>query len=268
VLSFRRKCFDQGETMPVGLLGRKIGMTQVYKADGTIVPVTVIEAGPCPVLQVRTQDNDGYEAVQIGFDDDLSENDKARPADQRNRARASRAARGHVVALGSKRAKARQAAGVAATPKANCEPQKLIREFRTDGETHGCEVGQVLTVERFTEVKAVDVIGTTKGRGFSGVMRRHNYSGQPASHGAKKVHRHRGSMGSNSSNRGTSSMVKKGLRMAGQWGNERCTIRNLELVKIDAGNNLLLVKGAIPGPTGGYVMVRQTNKAKRKTGGK
>jgi large subunit ribosomal protein L3 len=252
--------------MPVGLLGRKIGMTQVYKADGTIVPVTVIEAGPCPVLQVRTQERDGYEAVQLGFDDDLSEADKARAPEQRNRARASRAARGHVVALSSKRAKSRQAAGIAAAPKANCEPQKLIREFRTDGEQHGCEVGQVLTVERFSEITAVDVVGTTKGRGFTGVMKRHNYSGQPASHGAKKVHRHRGSMGSNSSNRGTSSMIKKGMRMAGQWGADRCTIRNLELVKIDAGNNLLLIKGAIPGPNGGYVLVRETNKVKGKAG--
>lgn len=254
--------------MPVGLLGRKIGMTQVYKADGTIVPVTVIQAGPCPVLQVRTPDRDGYEAVQLGFDDDLSENDKAKPAEQRNRSRATRAARGHVVALSSKRAKARQAAGVPVVAKAGCEPQKFIREFRTDGEQHGCEVGQVLTVERFNEIKAVDVVGLNKGRGFAGVMKRHNYAGQPASHGAKKVHRHRGSMGSNSSNRGTSSMVKKGMRMSGRWGNERVTIRNLELVKVDAGNNLLLVKGAIPGPNGGYVMVRQTNKVKRKAGGK
>ncbi len=247
--------------MPVGLLGRKIGMTQVYKADGTIVPVTVIEAGPCPVLQIRTLERDGYEAVQVGFDDDLSESDKERPADQRNRRRATRAARGHVVQLSSKRQKARLAAGVAAGPRANCEPQKLIREFRTDGEQHGCEVGQVLTVERFNEIQAVDVVGTTKGRGFSGVMKRHNYAGQPASHGAKKVHRHRGSMGSNSTNRGTSSMIKKGIRMAGQYGGDRCTIRNLELVKVDAGNNLLLVKGAIPGPNGGYVLVRETNKA-------
>lgn len=250
--------------MPVGLLGRKIGMTQVYGDDGNIVPVTVIEAGPCVVLQVRTKDRDQYEAVQVGFDDDLSANDRARPEDQRNRARASKAARGHVKQLSSKRQKAREAAGVAVAPKANCEPKKFIREFRTDGETHGCEVGQVLTVERFNEIKAVDVIGTTKGRGFTGVMKRHNFAGQPATHGCKKVHRHHGSIGSNSSNRGTSSMIKKGMRMAGQYGGDRVTIRNLRLVKIDSGNNLLLVEGAIPGPNGGYVMVRQTNKAKRK----
>jgi len=200
------------------------------------------------------------EAVQVGFDDDLSDKDKARPAEQRNRARATRPARGHVVQLGSKRQKGRQAAGVAAVPKADCEPKKFIREFRTDGEEHGCEVGQVLTVERFQEVVAVDVIGTTKGRGFTGAMKRHNFSGQGASHGTKKVHRHVGSIGANAANRGTSSMIKKGMRMAGRYGGERCTIRNLALVKVDAERNLLVVKGAIPGANGSYVMVRQTNK--------
>jgi large subunit ribosomal protein L3 len=248
--------------MPVGLLGRKIGMTQVYGEDGNIVPVTVIEAGPCVVLQVRTKDRDQYEAVQLGFDDNLSVKDQSRAAEQRNRNRASKAARGHVVQLSSKRQKSRQAAGKVAVAKANCEPKKYIREFRTDGETHGCEVGQVLTVERFETIKAVDVVGTSKGRGFAGVMKRHNFAGQPASHGAKKVHRHRGSIGSNSSNRGTSSMIKKGMKMSGQYGNERSTIRNLRLVKVDAANNLLLVEGAVPGPNGGYVMVRQTNKVK------
>lgn len=246
--------------MPVGLLGRKIGMTQIYGADGEIIPVTVIEAGPCTVLQVRTRERDGYEAVQVGFADNLSENDAARPADQRNRSRATRAERGHVVLLSSKRQKARQAAGVAPAPKANCEPQKFIREFRTDGEEHGCEVGQVLTVDRFAEVKAVDVIGQTKGRGFTGAMKRHNFAGQPASHGAKKVHRHVGGIGSNAMNRGTSSMIKKGKKMAGRYGNERCTIRNLEVVKVDQASNLLVVRGAIPGPNGGYVLVRHTNK--------
>ncbi|MFV0444979.1 MAG: 50S ribosomal protein L3 [Planctomycetaceae bacterium] len=247
--------------MPVGLLGRKIGMTQVYGEDGNIVPVTVVEAGPCVVLQVRTKDRDRYEAVQLGFDDNLSASDKERPEDQRKRSRASRAARGHVVQLSSKRQKSREAAGREAVAKAKCEPKKFIREFRTDGEQHDCEVGQVLTVERFAEVKAVDVVGTSKGRGFAGVMKRHNFAGQPASHGAKKVHRHRGSIGSNSTNRGTSSMIKKGVKMSGRYGGTRSTIRNLRLVKIDAVNNLLLIEGAVPGPNGGYVMVRQTNKA-------
>lgn len=246
--------------MPVGLLGRKVGMTQVYGEDGVLFPVTVIEAGPCAVLQVRTTDRDGYEAVQVGFDDDLSDKDKERSPDQRNRSRASRAARGHVVQLSSKRQKARQAAGVEALPKANCEPKKYIREFRTDGEQHGCEVGQVLTVDHLSEVTHVDVVGTSKGRGFSGGMKRHNFGGQPASHGAKKVHRHIGSICSNASNRGTSSMIKRGKRMPGQYGNTRTTIRNLKVVKVDPENNLLLVYGAVPGPPGGYVMVRKTNK--------
>ena len=246
--------------MPVGLLGRKIGMTQVYGEDGNIIPVTVIEAGPCTVLQLRTSDRDGYEAVQVGFDDDLSDKDKERPADQRNRARATRPARGHVAELSSKRQKKRKAAGIEPLPKPGCEPQKFIREFRTDGEEHGCEVGQVLTVERFQEVAAVDVIGTSKGRGFAGVMKRHNFAGQPASHGTKKVHRHVGSIGANASNLGTSSMIKKGVRGPGQYGGVRATVRNLPLVKIDAERNLLVVKGAIPGANGSYVMVRQTNK--------
>jgi large subunit ribosomal protein L3 len=246
--------------MPVGLLGRKVGMTQVYGDDGTLFSVTVIEAGPCTVLQLRTSERDGYEAVQLGFDDDLSDADKERAPEQRNRRRASRAARGHVVQLSSKRQKARQAAGVAQLPKPNCEPQKYVREFRTDGESHGCEVGQVLTVEQLKDVTHVDVIGTSKGRGFTGAMKRHNFQGQPASHGAKKVHRHIGSIASNASNRGTSSMIKRGKRMPGQYGNTRTTVRNLKLVKVDPENNLLLVYGAVPGPPGGYVMVRKTNK--------
>jgi large subunit ribosomal protein L3 len=246
--------------MSVGILGRKIGMTQVYGEDGNIFPCTVIAAGPCPVLQVRTVERDGYSAVQIGFDDNLSDKDKERAPEQRNRNRASRAARGHVVQLSSKRQKRLQAAGKESLPKAGCEPQKFIREFRTDGVEHGLEVGQVLTVERFGEVKAVDVIGTTKGRGFTGAMKRHNFSGMPASHGAKKVHRHVGGIGAHAMNRGTSSAIKKGKRMAGHHGNAQRTIRNLKVVRVDAENNLLLVCGAIPGPNGGYVMVRQTNK--------
>jgi large subunit ribosomal protein L3 len=246
--------------MPVGLLGRKIGMTQVYGEDGRIIPVTVIETGPCIVLQVRTKERDGYEAVQLGFDDKLSRKDKQRPADQRNRRRATRGERGHVVQLNSKRQKQRRDAGVPPVPKANCEPQRFIREFRTDGEQHGCEVGQVLTAEILADAKRVDVIGTSKGRGTAGVMKLHNFSGQPASHGAKKVHRHVGGIGAHSTNRGFCGGIKKGKRMAGRYGNARSTIRNLDVVKVDAANHMLLVRGAVPGPTGGYVLVRKTNK--------
>lgn len=246
--------------MGVGLLGRKVGMTQVYGEDGSIIPVTVVAAGPCTVLQVRTQERDGYEAVQIGFADKLSQADSERQPEQRNRSRASRAERGHVVALSSKRQKSRQAAGVELLPKANCEPQRYIREFRTDGEKHEHTVGQVLTAALFDGVTHVDVIGTTKGRGTEGVMFRHNFGGQKASHGAKKIHRMPGSMSAHGTNRGWCGRIKKGKRMAGRYGAERCTIRNLQLVRIDAENNMLLVRGAIPGPNGGYVMVRKTNK--------
>jgi large subunit ribosomal protein L3 len=242
--------------MPVGLLGRKVGMTQVYTEDGTMLPVTVIEAGPCAVLQVKTLDRDGYEAVQLGFDDKLSEKDKKRPEDQRIRSRATRAERGHVAQLKSKRQKRLADAGVESRPKANCEPKKYIREFRVDGESVNVEVGHVLTASIFDGVKAVDVIGTTKGRGFAGAMKRHNFAGQGNAHGTKKVHRRVGGIGSYSMNRGTSGMIKKGKRMAGHYGNERATVRNLSVVKVDAENNMLLVNGSVPGPNGGYVMIR------------
>lgn len=231
--------------MPVGLLGRKIGMTQVY--DGEVsVPVTVIEAGPCTVLQLRTKDRDGYEAVQIGFDD-------------KPRRKASRAERGHVVALNSKRQKALTEAGVEATKKAGCEPKRLIREFRTDGEEIELEIGQELTVGVFAEEKFVDVIGTSKGRGTAGPMKRHNFHGQRASHGVKRVHRHAGSIGMSAD----PARVFKGTRMAGRYGNARTTVRHLTVVRVDEENNMLLVKGAIPGPNGGYVMIRPTNKRRR-----
>lgn len=227
-----------------GLLGRKIGMTQVFDADGTVVPVTVIEAGPCPVLLVRSIDRDGYSAVQIGFRD-------------KPRRLASRSLRGQVANLDGKRARARAEAGVQAPPKADCEPQRLVREMR--GVYDGAEVGQVLTVDVFEGIEFVDVTGTTKGRGTAGVMKRHGFKGQRASHGVKKVHRHQGGTGQNTS----PARVFKGKRMAGRYGNERSTMRNLKLVRIDKDNNLLLVRGAIPGPSGSYVMVRQTNKLKR-----
>lgn len=226
--------------MSPSILGRKIGMTQVFLEDGTAVPVTVVQAGPCRVLQVRSQDRDGYEAVQLGFED-------------KPRRLASRSERGQVAVIESKRSKARSAAGVEAPAKADCEPQRFIREFRGSCDA---TVGEVLTVEQFAEVKKVDVTGTSKGRGFSGVMKRHNFAGQRASHGVKKCHRHGGGTGMSAS----PSRVFKGKRMPGQYGNARITTRNLEVVSIDAENNLLLVRGAVPGPNGGFVSIRQTNK--------
>lgn len=232
--------------MPVGLLGRKIGMTQVYDDQGDVVPVTVIEAGPCTVLQLRTSERDGYEAVQIGFDD-------------KPRRKARRSERGHVAGIASKRQRLlaeRRGEATAAVPKAGCEPKRLIREFRTDGEDHGLEVGQDLTVGLFSEIPFVDVIGTSKGRGTAGVMKRHNHSGQGASHGVKKVHRHGGSIGMSAD----PSRVLKGTRMAGRYGNEQVTVRHLKVVRADQERNMLLVKGAVPGPNGAYVIIRPTNK--------
>jgi large subunit ribosomal protein L3 len=227
--------------MAIGLLGRKVGMTQIFDESGNAVPVTVIEAGPCHVLQLRTVERDGYEAVQLGYQD-------------KPRRLASRSQRGHVAKLDSKRAKARAKAGIEPLAKADCEPQRFVREFR--GTTEGLSVGQKLDVTQFAEVKRVDIVGTTKGRGTAGVMVRHNFHGQRASHGVKKVHRHAGSIGQSQ----FPGHVPKGRRMAGQYGNARSTMRNVRVVRVDAENNLLLIHGAVPGPNGGYVMIQQANK--------
>jgi large subunit ribosomal protein L3 len=244
----------------MGLLGLKVGMTQVYDADGKIAPVTVIKAGPCPVLQVKTKGQkkngsdrngagDGYEALQIGFLD-------------KKRRKATRPERGHVSAnLESRRRQQRSKAGITPPPKADCEPQRHIRELRLEtAATH--KVGDVLTVEGvFKDIKAVDVVGTSKGRGTAGAMKRHNFHGLGASHGVKKHHRSPGSVGSLASNRG-SGRPKKGKKLPGRYGNSQVTVRNLDVVRIDAENHLLLVRGAVPGPNGGLVMVRPTNKKK------
>lgn len=229
-----------------GLLGRKVGMTQIFDDDGTVVPVTVIEAGPCTVLLSRSADRDGYDAIQVGYRD-------------KPRRLASRSVRGQVVKLDSKRAKKRSHAGVEMPAKADCEPQRFVREFR--GETKA-RVGQKITVAVFEGCDAVDVIGVSKGRGTAGVMKRHGFSGQRASHGVKKVHRHQGGTGMCQS----PGRLFKGKKMAGRFGNERSTMRNLRLVDIDSDRNLLVVRGAVPGPNGGYVVVRQTNKVKRSGG--
>ncbi len=226
--------------MKKGILGRKVGTTQIFQEDGTAVPVTVIEVGPCHVLQVRTVDRDGYEAVQLGFLD-------------KPRRLSSRSERGHVAAIGSKRSKRLSVAGVEASVKPGCEPKRFVREFRGKADLG---VGAEVTAAIFEGIKAVDVTGTSKGRGFSGVMKRHNFAGQRATHGVKKCHRHAG---------GTSmatypGRVFKGQKMAGRYGGTKCTSRNLRIARIDAENNLLLVRGAVPGPNGGYVIVKETNK--------
>ena len=229
-----------------GLLGRKIGMTQIFDDDGTVVPVTVIEAGPCTVLLSRSAGRDGYDSIQVGYRD-------------KPRRLASRSVRGQVVKLESKRAKKRSHAGIEMVAKADCEPQRFVREFR--GETKA-QVGQKITVAVFEGCDAVDVIDVSKGRGTAGVMKRHGFSGHRATHGVKKVHRHQGGTGMCQS----PGRLFKGKKMAGRFGNERSTMRNLRLVDIDNDRNLLVVRGAVPGPNGGYVVVRQTNKVKRSGG--
>jgi len=226
-----------------GILGRKVGMTQVFDSAGKALPVTVIEAGPCNVLLVRTPERDGYAAVQLGFKD-------------KPRRLASRAERGQVADISSARSKKRQEAGVAVA-KAGCEPKRFVRELR--GDFPGVQVGATWTVTSLEGVKAVDVVGVSKGRGFSGVIKRHGFGGQRATHGVKKVHRHMGGTGSLAAWRG-GGRPKKGKRMPGHYGCDQVTSRNLDVVRIDAEQNLILVRGAVPGPPGGYVVIHETNK--------
>lgn len=225
----------------VGILGRKVGMTQVYDDSGKVVAVTVVEAGPCDVLQIRTAEVDGYSAVQLGYLD-------------KPRRLASRSERGHVAKLDSKRSKQRAAAGIEPVVKPGCEPKRFVREFR--GEAGELEVGSQVKVDAFAEIPAVDVTATSKGRGFSGAMKRHNFSGQRATHGVKKCHRHLGGTGCSA----YPSRLFKGVRMPGQYGNAKCTVRNQKIIRVVPEQNLLLIHGAVPGPNGGYVVVRQTNK--------
>ena len=227
--------------MGIGLLGRKVGMTQIYSDTGKVIPVTVIEAGPCHVLQVKTVERDGYEAIQLGYLD-------------KPRRLASRSVRGHVATLESKRQRRLSSAGTPAVVKADCEPKRFVREFR--GSVEGYEVGQEIGVDTMAEVESVDIVGTSKGRGTAGAMKRHNFSGQRASHGVKKCHRHLGGTGCSA----YPSRVLKGKKMPGRYGAARSTMRNVKVVRVDAENNLLLIRGAVPGPNGGYVTIRKTNK--------
>jgi large subunit ribosomal protein L3 len=210
--------------MLVGLLGRKVGMTQIFETDGTAVPVTVLECGPCTVLQVRTAERDGYHALQLGFDD-------------KKRKSATQAERGHAR-------------------KVDAEPKRYVREIRQEAPADGVAEGQTLTVEVFNEIQRVDVIGTSKGRGFTGVVKRHGFKGLRATHGVKRMHRHPGSSGPSADPAHT----RKGIKKPGQHGNTRITVKNLKVVRIDPTNNLLLIRGAVPGPNGGYITIRQTNK--------
>ena len=215
--------------MVPAILGKKIGMTQVYDAGGSVQPVTVVVAGPCSVLQIKTTESDGYHAVQLGFEDTKAH-------------RAAKPQIGHAA-------------------KANARAKKLVREVRLASPAEDVQVGQDVTVEVFEGVALVDVTGTSKGKGFAGVMKRHHFGGMPASHGTERKHRGPGSIASHASNRGTGGKPKKGKRMAGRMGGVRSTSRNHKLVSIDKENNLLLIKGPVPGPDDGYLFIRASKTA-------
>lgn len=200
------------------ILGRKIGMTQVWNENDEVVPVTVIQAGPCAISQVKTKETDGYCAVQIGFGD-IKDKHVNKPM------------RGHFE-------------------KAGVKPVRYLREVRIpEGEEH--KVGELVTVESFADVAKVDVIGRSKGKGFQGTIKRHNFDVGPTTHGSHFQRTH-GSIGQCS----TPSRVHKGVKMPGHMGNERVTVRNLQVVRVDAEQNLILVKGAVPGAKNGLVLVR------------
>ena len=212
------------------LLGKKVGMTQVYDETGKLLPVTVIQAGPCVVMQVKTAETDGYNAIQMGFDD----------------VKASR----------------RKNPEIGHAQKANTTPKRFVKEMRMPEETEPeYKVGDSITVSVFADNKFVDVVGTSKGKGFAGVMKRHGFGGFPASHGTERKHRAPGSISSFASDAGHGGGPKKGKRMAGHMGNCRITTKNHRLVSIDEEKNLLVVKGAIPGPAGCYCWVRSAKKA-------
>ncbi|MCG5517102.1 MULTISPECIES: 50S ribosomal protein L3 [Ectothiorhodospira] len=213
--------------MAIGLVGRKVGMTRVFTEDGVSLPVSVIEVEPNRVAQVKAGERDGYRALQVAVG-------------SRKASRVGKPLAGHLA-------------------KAGVEAGRGLWEFRLEeGEGEGVEVGAELKVDVFSEGQMVDVTGTSKGKGFQGVIKRHNFSMQDATHGNSRSHRAPGSIGQNQ----TPGRVFKGKKMAGQMGNERCTIQNLEVVRVDAERNLLLIRGAVPGSTGGDVMVRPAVKAK------
>ena len=209
--------------MVKGIIGKKIGMTQVFDANGKVVPVTVVEAGPCPVVQKKTVEVDGYAAVQLGF------------AVQKQQ-RVTKPLKGHFA-------------------KADVAPQKVLKEFRF-ADTSAFEVGSVVKADVFAAGDKVDVTGTSKGKGTAGAIKRWNFSRLKETHGTGPVARHAGSLGACSD----PSRVFKGKKLAGHLGCERVTIQNLDVVKVDAENNLLAIKGAIPGPKGGIVVIRNAVK--------
>ena len=210
--------------MKKAIIGKKIGMTQIFDEVGNVIPVTIIEAGPCVVAQKKTVETDGYSSVQLGFED---------IADKK----LSKAVKGHFA-------------------KANVAAKRHLKEFRLD-DAANMNVGDIVSADTFVAGDRVDVTGTSKGHGFSGVIKRWNCHKLRMTHGVGPVHRQAGSMGANSS----PSRIFKNKKMAGQYGNEQVTVQNLDVVRVDADKNLIAVKGAIPGAKGGIVFVRNTVKA-------
>ena len=211
--------------MNKAIIGRKVGMTQIFTPEGKVIPVTVVEAGPCPVVQIKSVEKDGYAAVKLGFDE-TSEKRVNKPD------------------LGQFK-------------KAGVKPQKVLKEFRL-ADLSSYEVGKSVTVEAFKAGDKVDVVGTSKGHGYSGVIKRWNQRRVKETHGVGPVHREVGSMGANS----TPSRVFKQKHMPGQYGHERVTVQNLEVVRVDAARGALLIKGAVPGPKGSIVTVSDSVKSK------
>lgn len=211
--------------LPKGIIGKKVGMTQVFNSVGRLVPVTVVEAGPCVVVQVKTEEKDGYNAVQLGLEEIKKKKAVNKPM------------QGHFV-------------------RAGLNPQRYLREIRIDaGEQDKYQVGQVLKADLFQEGEKVDVAGTSKGKGFAGVIKRHGFRRGPMGHGSM-YHRRVGSLGATDPER-----VFKGRKLPGRMGGERVTIQGLEVVQVDPENNLLLLKGAVPGRKGSLLMIKETVKA-------
>jgi large subunit ribosomal protein L3 len=210
--------------MSPGILGKKIGMTQVFRPDGQVVPVTLVKAGPCVVIQRKTPTNDGYDAVQLGLMEYVKPSRVARP----------------------------QAAHL---KKAGVEGVRFLREFRLAPGQGDLKAGDRILVDQFKPNDKVDVIGVSKGRGFAGFVKRHHFRGGDATHGSM-FHRAPGSIGGSS----FPSRVFPGMKAAGHMGTQRVTVRNLEVVEVDAEDNVLMVKGAVPGPNGGYVIVRRARR--------
>jgi large subunit ribosomal protein L3 len=214
-----------------GLIGRKIGMTQVFTEDGEVIPVTAIETGPCWVVQKKSRERDGYTAVQLGFGAGKVKN-------------TNKPMRGHFE-------------------RGNVQPTRWLREFRVDEQTlEGLEEGQQVSGEIFADRRFVDVIGTSKGRGFTGVMKRHNFAGKNRTHGTHEYFRHGGSIGASA----TPSRVLKNRGMPGQYGSERVTVQKLQVVRFMEDRHLLLVKGAVPGPNGGMLLVQVSKKHPKEAG--